>query len=137
MSRTTASVAASGLAELAPELEPHATGRTCFVSPLVGGLVHEVKSEPANPIRTFDARFDQVDLSSRRRLFHLDPDVILVGLDHHAHDIAIPQTGVANGVGGDLAERQARVVVTLAQLRGRDDAVEGGSGEKRGPLVGG
>ncbi len=96
-----------------------------------------MESEPANPIRTFDVRFDQPDLSSRRRLFHLDPDVVLVGLDHHAHDIAIPQTGVANCVGGDLAEGQARVVVTLAQLRRWDGPVEGGSGEKGGLLVGG
>ena len=72
-----------------------------------------------------------------RGLFHLDPDVILVGLDHHAHDVAISQPGVANGIGGDLAEGQARVVVTPAQLRRGDGPAEGRSGEKRGLLVGG
>jgi len=37
-------------------------------------------------------------------LLHLNPDVVLVGLDHHAHDIPIPEPGVADSVGGDLAE---------------------------------
>jgi hypothetical protein len=122
---------------LAPELEPDPTGWTCFVPPLVGGPVHEVQSEPADPVGIFDARLDEPNLGRRRGLFHLDPDVVLVGLDDHAHDIAIAQAGVANGVGGDLAERQPCVVVSLPQLRRRDSPGEGGSSEKRGLLVGG
>lgn len=74
-----------------------------------------MEPEAANSIRTFDARLHESDLSRRRALFHLNPDMVVVGLDHHPHDLSIPEPGVANGVVGDLAERQAYVVVTVTQ----------------------
>ncbi|HET6714413.1 MAG TPA: hypothetical protein VFI59_11980 [Actinomycetota bacterium] len=122
--------------DLAPELEPDPTGGTCFVTPPVGGLVHDVKPEAADSVWTVDARLDEPDLSRRRGLFHLHPDMLVVGLDHHAHDIPIPQSGVANSVGSDLTEGQTRVVVSPPQRRRGDDPVEGGSSEERGLIVG-
>ena len=93
------------------------------MSPIVGHLLDEPKTETSHRVRIIHSGLNDPNLENVGRLLHLYPNVIVVRFDHEADGVLVgAQSSVSDGVRRKLADSEAGVIGSAQQL-GRGDHV--------------